>query len=139
MISIIHLKALWGISLFIFGIAALYTSFLVRRFIVKRYEKETNLLNTVYFRKHATFTEQLPTLISSPMYVAHLISFLWGWPYFSKKKVFRDVSDSKDVIKHFSKKEIYLVKRFVILGLVVLFHCIVYSIAKYVWPEVFGR
>lgn len=37
-----------------------YTSFRIRRFIVKRYEQETDLLNSIYFKEHATFTRYLP-------------------------------------------------------------------------------
>jgi hypothetical protein len=128
------LKAFWGASLCIWGIFALYNSFLVRRFIVKRYETETSLLNTIYFREHATFTRQLPTLISSPIYIAHLISFLWGWSYFKKKKIFSDIKDSSDVTQLFSKNEVRLVKRFAILSFIILFHCVIYSLAKCLWP-----
>ena len=41
------------------GLFCLYTSFRISRFIVKRYEQETGLLNTVFFKEHATFTRYL--------------------------------------------------------------------------------
>lgn len=134
MTTIINIKAIWALSLGVWGLLLLYTSFRVRRFIVKRYETETDLLNTVYFRKHATFTKGLPTLISSPLYIAHLVSFLWGWNYFKNRKPYKDIEDANVVKEHFSKNEIRLVKSFVIIGLIVILHCAFYSMAELVYP-----
>ena len=45
-----HLEGLWGISLCASGLFGLYISIRIERFIVKRYEEETDLLNTAFFR-----------------------------------------------------------------------------------------
>jgi len=139
MTTIDHLKGLWGISLCAWGIFALYTSFRIRRFIVKRYEQETDLLDAVYFKEHATFTRALPDFFSSPLYIAHLTTFVWGWNYCKKRKAYRDIQNAEDVTKHFSEKEIRRVKWFAINGLILIAHGIAYYIFRSIWPEVFSR
>ena len=61
-----HLEGLWGISLCASGLFGLYISIRIERFIVKRYEEETDLLNTVFFREHATFTRSIPDFFHQP-------------------------------------------------------------------------
>ncbi len=133
-----HLKGIWSLSGGFWLLYAFYTSFRIRGFIIKRYEQETDLLNTVYFKEHATFTRYIPDFFSSAMYTAHLISFLWYWNYFKKKKPYRDIKDAKDVLQHFSSKEIGRVKWFAINGLILIFHGIAYYIFRAIWPEVFN-
>lgn len=118
---------------------AFYTSFRIRSFIIKRYEQETDILNTVFFKEHASFTRYLPDLFSSVTYTTHLLMCVWGWRIYSKRKVFRDVQDPNFVIQHFSSKEIRRVKWFAINGAVLVAHGIAYFIFRSRWPEVFSR
>ncbi len=139
MMPIDHLKGLWGISLCSWGLYGLYIIIRIVRFIVKRYEQETVLLDTVYFKEHATFTRHLPDFFSSALYTSHLLSFIWCWNYCRKKKPFRDIKNADEVIRHFSKKEIRMVKWFAICGLIIAIHGIAYYVFRFIWPEVFSR
>ncbi len=114
-----------------------YTIFSMQRFIVKRYEKETNLLETVAFKKHLTFTRYLPNFNSSVMYAGHLMMCRWGWKLYGNKKVFRDIKDPVYVTQHFSQNEIQRVKRFGISGLILVLHGIAFCFFGYVWPDAF--
>jgi hypothetical protein len=116
---------------------AFYNSFRIRKFIIKRYEQETDLLDSIYFKKHATFTRYLPNFFSSALYISHLITFLWGWNYFKKRKAYRDIEDANEVIRHFSNQEIRRVKWFAINGAIFIAHGIAYLIFLTIWPEVF--
>ena len=138
MTSIEYLSGFWGISLCSWGLFAFLTSFRIRNFIIKRYEQETNLLDTIYFREHAVFTRYMPSLISSPLYVAHLISILWMWNYCKKKRPYRDIKDAKDITQLFSEKEIRRVKLYVTSGIILIFHGIAYVIFRLIWPEEFS-
>jgi len=133
---LVDLFAFSGCFWLLFG---LYISIRIQRFIVKRYEDETSLLNAVYFKEHATFTRYLPGFFSSALYTSHLLTFLWGWTYFRKRKAYRDIKNAKDVIRHFSTQEIRWVKWFVIIGIILTIHGIAYYIFRSVWPEVFTR
>ena len=128
-----HLKGIWGLSLCIWGIFSLFISFRIQKFIVKRYEQETNLLDTIYFQEHATFTRYIPNFFSSAMYTAHLITFIWGWKTFRKRKAYRDLKtkEADYVLKHFSDKEIRLVKTFIFSSLIVIIHGIIYYGIKF--------
>ena len=117
---------------------AFYTSFRIRRFIVKRYEQETDLLNTVFFKEHASFTRYLPNFFSSVTYTTHLLMCVWGWWLYRKRKVFRDVKDPNFVIQHFSPKEIRRVKWFAINGSILVAHGIAFFVFRFIWPEVFS-
>jgi hypothetical protein len=119
-------------------LVSLFVAIRVQRFIVKRYEKETGLLNTVYFTEHATFTRSLPGFISSALYVAHLISFVWIWDYCKRKKPYRDIKESSEVTHLFSDAEIRRVKWFVINGAIVLAHFAAYFVISFFWPESFN-
>ena len=99
---------------------ALYNSIRIQKFIIKRNEEETDLLNTVFFREHATFTRYLPPLMSSPMYTSHLSMCLWGWRIYKGRKMFRDLEDPTLVTRHFSSKEIRRVRWFA-LNVFILF------------------
>ena len=59
-----HFAQIFAVSLCAWGIYSLYISFRIRRFIIKRYEQETDLLNTIFFKEHAKFTRYLPYLFS---------------------------------------------------------------------------
>jgi hypothetical protein len=137
--SMEHFAGIFAISLCAWCLYAFYNSFRIRKFIVKRYEQETDLLNSIYFKEHATFTRYLPNFFSSALYISHLITFLWGWNYFRKRKAYRDIKDANFVIQHFSPKEIRRVKRFTINGAILIAHGIAYLIFLTIWPEVFGQ
>ncbi len=136
MTAIEHLKGLWGISLCSWGLIGLYAIFRTK-FIVKRYEKETDLLKSVYFQEHYTFSRYLPPFLSSGVYAMHLLMCVWWWKIFSKKKIFRDIKSPEQVTRHFTKKEIQLAKRPIVIGLIVGLHAIAFYIFKYIWPEHF--
>lgn len=108
----------------------LYISIKIERFIVKRYEQETDLLDTIFFKEHATFTRSIPDFFSSVMYTSHLLMCRWGWFLYKNRKMFRDISDTEVVTKHFSKKEMRLVKWFGISGLVFAAHGIGFYFLK---------
>jgi hypothetical protein len=111
-------------SLCLWGLLCLYLIFCVSKFIVKHYEHETDLIGTVFFKKHATFSRHLPNLFSSGIYASHLLMCLWGWKVFRNKTAFRDIDDPNRIIGHFSKKELNRVKAIVIVGVLVILHAI---------------
>lgn len=113
----------------------MYNIFQVQFFIVKRYEKETDLLTMVFFKDHATFTRFVPGFLSSSIYSAHILMCLYGWPLFGNKKAFRDITDPNTVIRHFSKKEITRIKLHSLSLVVVLFHFTVLGVFRIIWPE----
>jgi len=129
---------IFAVSLGAWGIFGLYISIRIERFIVKRYEQETDLLDTVFFREHATFTRYIPDFFSSAMYTSHLLMCVWGWWLYEKRKMFRDIKDPFFVIQHFSRKEIRRVKWFAISCLIVALHGIAYLIFRSIWPEAFN-
>jgi hypothetical protein len=133
-----HFKGIFGLSGGFWMLFAVYKMFSVSRFIVNRYEHETDLLDTIYFKEHFTFTRYMYNLKSASMYSAHLILCTWGWGYFGKKKIFRDIKDPKQITRHFSAKEIKRVKRCMIYGMIVFLHGIAYCVFRYIWPEVFS-
>jgi len=130
---------LWGLSLCAWGIFGLYISIRIERFIVKRYEQETDLLDTVFFREHATFTRHIPDFFSSAMYASHLLMCVWGWWLYARRKAFRDIKDPFFVIQHFSRQEIRRVKWSAIIYLVLALYGVTYLIFRSIWPEVFSR
>lgn len=117
---------------------AVYKIFSISRFIVKRYEQETDLLDTVFFKEHFTFVRYLPNFNSSAIYSGHLLSCTWGWGFYGKRKIFRDISDPQQVTRHFSDKEIQRVKRCTIYGIIFFLHGIAYCVFRYIRPEVFS-
>jgi hypothetical protein len=129
---------IFSLSTCAWGLYALYCIFSIMRFIVKRYEQETDLLNTVFFTKHATFARYLHSFHSSAIYASHLLMCIWGWRFARKRKNFRDIENPEVVTRHFSSNEIWRVKRAgIALGIVVL-HGIAYVIFKAIWPKEFG-
>ncbi len=144
MTTVDHLAGIWGLSLCLLGLYGLYCAFSIK-FIVKRYEQETDLLNTVYFKKHFTFTRYLYSFHSSALYASHLLLFVWGWRYvkFVKEKrptvtYFSDIDSPEMVTRHFTAKEIWRVKKATIVACIVVLHCIASFILKAIWPEVFS-
>ena len=105
---------------------------------IKRYEQETKLLETVYFKEHGPFVRYLPGFFSSALYAAHLITFIWGWKTFRKRKVYRDIRDKEAdyALRHFSNKEIRLVKVFAINVIIFVVSAVCYYYVKFFWPEI---
>ena len=138
MTPIEHLKGIWGLSGAIWLLLGIYISIRIERFIVKRYEEETDLLDSIYFKEHATFTRHLPDFFSSALYTSHLTTFIWVWNYVKKRKAYRDIEDAQQVLRHFSKQEILRVKGFTVSIAILVIHGIAYLVFRSVWPEVFG-
>jgi hypothetical protein len=135
---------LFALSLCSWGLFCLYVIIRIERFIVKRYEKETNLGRTVFFSQHMPFAKHIPDFFSSSLYCAHLLSFVWGWKFikFIKEKrpkvtYFSDIDSPESVTRHFSTKEIRRVKLVAIIGMILFLHVIAYYIFRSIWPEVF--
>jgi hypothetical protein len=116
----------------------LYVSIRIERFIVKRYETETDILETVFFKEHATFTRYIPDFFSSAMYTSHLLMLLWGWRIYRSKKMYRDIEDPQTIIRHFSAKEIRLVKCFAISCVIISVHALIFYSVKWFFPAMFG-
>lgn len=143
MTAIDHAIGLFGLSCGFWMIFGLITGLSIQRFIVKRYEKETDLSQTMYFSQFMPFAKYLPDFFSSPLYMGHLLSFVWGWKYVKfvkekrkKIKYYDDINSPEEVIRHFSKKEIRRVKWFAIIGFIVILHAIVYYALDSFWPDV---
>jgi hypothetical protein len=76
--AIDHAVGILGLSCGFWMIFGLITGLSVQRFIVKRYEKETDLSQTIYFSQFMPFAKYLPDFFSSPLYMGHLS--LSGFP-----------------------------------------------------------
>ena len=144
MTSIDHLVGILATSACSWGLFCLYIIIRIERFIVKRYEIETDLGRTVFFTQHMPFAKHMPNFFSSSLYCGHLLSFVWGWKFikFVKEKrpkvtYFSDIDSPQFVTRHFSTKEIRRVKLAAIIGLILFLHGIAYYIFKFIWPEVF--
>ncbi len=138
MIRLDLLKGIWAISICVWGLIGVLMSFRVQWFIVKRYEKETNLLDTVIFREHVTFIRDIPRFLATAIYTSHLLICLWGWRFYGRKKVFRDIKSPELITRLFSKKELRLAKLNAIIGIIVIIHAIAFYFFQGIWPDVFG-
>lgn len=85
----------------------------------------------------------MPGFFSSPLYIAHLLSFVWGWRFVKfikeKRKMiydYDDIDSPEEVTRHFSKKEIRRVKWFAIACIATIIHAIAYYSFRFIWPEV---
>ncbi len=110
----------------------------LRKFIVKRYEDETNLGRTLFFREHMPFSKNIPDLFSFSLYCTHLLAFLWGWRFikFIKEKrptvtYFNDIDSPEFVTHHFSAQEIKRVKMFAMIYLMLFLHVIAYYVSSF--------
>ena len=144
MTTIDHLAGILALSGGFWMILGLCIGLSIQRFIVDRYEQETNLSQTVFFSQYMPFAKYLPDFFSSPLYIGHLLSFVWCWRLVkyikenrNKVKYYADISSPEDVIRHFSKKEIRKVKWFAISCLIISAHMAAYYIFGFIWPEVF--
>lgn len=111
-----------ALSCGVWMIAFFLMTIIVTRFIVKRYEKETDLLSAVFFREHATFTRILPGYLSSAIYGGHLAISRWGWGIYGKKKIFRDIVSPEEIYGKFSSSELRRVKWLLITGVLLSLH-----------------
>lgn len=133
---IVELISLSGCS---WGLLYLYEIFIIKKFIVSRYKLETDLTKTAFFTDHVPFVLYFPDYFSAGFFGTHLMMCVWGWRFFGKRKVFRDIDDPNVVIRHFSKKEIRRAKWVLISGFIFFGHGIAYFIFRSIWPEVFSR
>lgn len=133
-----HAKGIWGISLCSWGLLYLCAQYTIKKFIVDRYENETDLMETAFFENHVPFVKYLPGMLSAGFYGTHLNMCLWGWSFFGKRKVFKDIDDPATVVGHFSKKEIWKVKWVFICGMILFAHGVAYYCFRYIWPEIFN-
>ena len=145
MTAIDHLKGLWGISGGFWLLFGLYVIFSIKKFIVRRYEEETDLGQTIFFTKHMPFAKYAPDFFSSSFYAGHLLSFLWGWKFikFIKEKrpnvtYFDDIDSPDVVIRNFSAKEIRRIKLVAIIIMILFLHGIAFCIFHFIWPDVFN-
>jgi hypothetical protein len=145
MTEIDHLKGLWGISGGFWLLFGLYVIFSIKKFIVRRYEEETDLGQTIFFTKHMPFAKYAPDFFSSSFYAGHLLSFVWGWKFikFIKEKrpnvtYFDDIDSPDVVIRNFSAKEIRRIKLVAIIIVILFLHGIAFCIFHFIWPDVFS-
>ena len=135
----------FAISLCGWGLFGLFVIFSIKKFIIRRYEEETELGQTIFFTKHMPFAKYAPDFFSSSFYAGHLLSFLWGWKFikFIKEKrpnvTYFDDIDSPDVVtSNFSAKEIRRIKLVAIIIMILFLHGIAYCIFHFIWPDVFS-
>ncbi len=132
-----YFKGIYSISACIWLLLGLCSIFSIKKFIVRRYEEETDLLKTLYFKEHLPFAQYLPGFLSSGLYAAHLLICVWGWRFYGKKKIFRDIENREFITQHFSKTEIFRVKRTFFIAVIVVFHAIGMDIIDWIWPGKF--
>jgi nitrate reductase NapE component len=83
-----------------------FLSFIQRRYIIKRYEEETNLAETEKFLEvYRPFIIMFPSL-KPGCYSTHLLLvMLWSDETLKKNIHFKDSPSRKELLSHFSKKE----------------------------------
>lgn len=109
----------------------IYSIFIIKKFIIRRYENETNLLDTIYFKEHFTIVKVLPDFFSAGIYAIHVISCAWGWRIYGDRKIFRDISTPERVLKNFSRKELWMIKRVFVIVFILLLHFITFSVLQF--------
>ena len=119
-------------------ICSLWASFSIQRFLVKRYEEETDLLHTKFFKEHVSFSTYIPNFFSTAIYAGHLLMCIWGWNYFGTKKVYNDVGDPHIILDHFTKNELYKVKRYAIVGGITTLHFMALAFLFVIRSDVFA-
>jgi len=128
---------LFCLSAFFWGLLWLFVHLSVMRFIVPRYEKETGLIDTIYFKKLMPFAEHIPSFWSSIFYIVHLAFCLWSWRWIQHSKILKDIDSAEDVIGHFSVKEIRRIKLQIVSLIIVGSHFFAFPIIKWKWPGAF--
>lgn len=145
-ISMKLFSQLFAVSFGFWMLYGVYSTLRVRFFIVKRYEQDTELSQTKYFKVTAPWTAYMPAFMRSEVYSSHLWKFVvyWNKDRFEKKKkmgeisVYDDIKSPEQVISHFSKKEINRVKCVALVHLCVLIHLTVLIVFSFIWPDEFG-
>jgi hypothetical protein len=136
-------KSIYSFSACGWLVFGLYLVFSVQRFIVKRYEQETNLSDTKFFKEHLPFTKHLPSFFRSTVYSCHLILFTWAWKAIQKGKArkriryYDDINTQRDVMRYFSQQEIRRVKLVVIVLVIITAHVIGMDVVDWIWPDIF--
>ena len=133
-----HLAGLLGISLGFWLLFCFYSIFSIKRFIVNRYEKESNLTDTIFFKEHFPFYKYQPKFFVCGLYATHLLICVWGWRVYGKRKIFRDIQYPEEITGNFSINEIRRAKRVVIVVGVVIAHCIAIYLFGWIWPDSFA-
>ncbi len=133
-----HIEGIISISAGFWIVFFLYCIFSIRRFIVKRYEEETDLMDTVFFKEHFIFARFQPGFLSSGLYGTHLMMCAWGWWFYGKKKIFRDIKNPEEVTRLFTANEIRRVKRMMIVAAIATIHIISVFGISFIWPETFN-
>ena len=141
-----HINGIFSISFCFWLIYTLYITIRVRLFIIKRYEQETKLSQTKFFRERAPWAPYFPALLRSQFYSSHLWKFVvyWNNDRFAREKkkgtiaIYDDIATPGHIISHFSIKEIKLVKRVAYVLLLLALHGIVFSGFQMIWPETFS-
>lgn len=113
----------------------LYSNISIKDFIVSRYKSETNLIDTAFFKKHATFIRDLPDFLSAGFFGTHLLMCVWGWRIYGNKKMFEDIETPNYVTQHFSAKEIRRTKKMFSSGLIFFLHAMLYLLLKIFWSD----
>jgi hypothetical protein len=132
-----HFRGLYSISACCWLLLGLYSIISIKNFIVRRYEIETDLLKTVFFQEHFAFARYQPGFLSSGLYAAHLLICVWGWRFYGKRKIFRDIETPQTVTQYFSTKEIGRVKRTAFIMMVIIFHLFGLEVFNWIWPSLF--
>jgi hypothetical protein len=142
-----HFKGIFSISMCSWGVYCLYTSIRIMLFIIKRYEEETNLSQTKYFKEWMPWAKHMPSFLKSVHYASHL------WTFCScrknnnsdkilkkirKNKIYDDIETPEQVTRHFSQKEIRRVKKFMMCAMIVGIHVFADFIFKFIWPETYS-
>lgn len=133
-----HFQGLFFISLCGWGLFCLYLIFSVKCFINRRFEEETDLLNTKAFREHLTFIRYLPNHMAASIYATHLIELMWLWNWIKNRKAYTDIKNPEYILQHFSKKELRRVKWFAVSMIIIILHGIAYYLFRFIWPETFN-
>lgn len=135
----------FAVSFLFWMIFGMYSIVKIKGFMVERYERQTNLHQTLYFRRYMPFVKYLPDFFSSGMYAAHLLWFVWFWKLvkFIKDKrpqigYFDDIASAEDVTKYFTDKEVRLTKRWAVIFALLLFHAVAFYVLKQIVPNEFS-
>lgn len=137
-----HLKGVLSISGGFWILFGIYTVFSIKNFIVKRYELETELGETILFSRYMPYVKYLPNFFSSSLYCSHLLLFVWGWKAIKnikekrpKPHYFSDIDHPEYVTGHFTTKEIRRAKLFFLTGVILFLHGIAYALMMAIYPE----
>lgn len=100
------LLTLIELVMFILVMICLFMIFIVQsRYIVKRYEEETDLGQNKYF-KHGIYLNFLPSIFKPVFYSAHLFAaMILNDRIMKKHPAFIDAPSREEILSYFSRKE----------------------------------